>query len=154
MRLLTEASVLAEAECRRIVAAAERRATSIVDEARQDAERVAGWVAAADAFPTEAAARAPASARGVIAATSATPGSSTVAAMLEEVPLSIGSPPADLVPCDRSDDAASTFFAASSDRDEDPWAFMDDEDGLAGMAPALLRRVLRRPPRSQQRQAS
>lgn len=148
IEVLAQAARGTEAECRHIVAAAEAHAATLVQAARQDMARLTGPPPPPPPAPPPPRLPPPLPSRPHSKADS-TPAGHDVAPV---VPMA---PRIRVAARDRGRSGGAdvgtaigfgtSFFDsfAASDRDGDPWAFMDDE--LVGVGPALLRRVLRRP---------
>jgi hypothetical protein len=189
IEVLTQAALTTEAECRRIIRDAETHAATIVKSARDDMERLTGWLdidavvgrgrSSADSGapgvdpPGAPAARAVVSVRladgrpresrpdlpppvepplpSQITTVGQDPGQPVRPAFMQDTGQDGGSLLGrDLEPGYEQDLGSGTglgnqFFDSAPAADENPWGFMED-DNLVGVGPALLRRVLRRPP--------
>jgi hypothetical protein len=140
IELLAHAAHSTEADCRRIIGAAETHAASIVQAARDDVKRLPGWLAsdhgAAIADPPPSPPTPPPAAVVTVRLADRRPP--------EPRGLATGSDGTNVADLGSGTCLGDKFFDSPPMADEDPWGFMDD-DNLVGVGPALLRRVLRRP---------
>jgi hypothetical protein len=117
-RVLADAAVAAEAECQRILEAAEAQSAEIVKNAHDDVARLTDWLVAS------------------------TRGPAVLPPAPEVTPADLA--PSQEGEIGHDETVGAEFFASFASDSADRWRFLED-DVLVGPGPALVRRLLRRP---------
>lgn len=148
MRVLSQAALETEAQCRRIVASAESRAAEIVDEARVEVERITSWLeedqapVASEGVPTIEGREYAWPERNAADATGAADAANAVEPASPRISPMAARAPGEML--DPDSDVANDFFGSTPTSDDDAWSFLDED--LVGVGPTLMKLVRRRPP--------